>query len=78
MTLTSHSKIYGAGHTGLVGSALVRRLEAAGYSNLVVRARADAPDDRCLNRLARSSMRWSSWTTPAPNVPGRSPPPERG
>jgi len=32
------SKIYVAGHRGLVGSALVRRLEAQGYSNLVTRA----------------------------------------
>ena len=31
------SKIYIAGHTGLVGSALVRTLEAKGYRNLVFR-----------------------------------------
>jgi len=31
------SKIYIAGHRGLVGSALVRRLTAAGYTNLVTR-----------------------------------------
>lgn len=31
------SKIYVAGHRGLVGSALVRRLAAKGYSNLVTR-----------------------------------------
>ena len=30
-------KIYVAGHTGLVGSALVRRLQYAGYRNLLVR-----------------------------------------
>jgi GDP-L-fucose synthase len=36
-----NSKIYIAGHTGLVGSALVRRLEADGYSNLVVRNHSD-------------------------------------
>jgi GDP-L-fucose synthase len=34
-------KIYVAGHTGLVGSALVRALERAGYSNLVLRTRAE-------------------------------------
>jgi GDP-L-fucose synthase len=33
------AKIYVAGHRGLVGSALVRRLKAQGYSNLVLRAR---------------------------------------
>lgn len=31
------AKIYIAGHRGLVGSALVRRLKAIGYTNLVVR-----------------------------------------
>jgi GDP-L-fucose synthase len=33
-------KIYVAGHRGLAGSALVRRLRAAGYENLVLRAHA--------------------------------------
>ncbi len=32
------TKIYVAGHTGLVGSALIRRLEGEGYKNLVVKA----------------------------------------
>jgi GDP-L-fucose synthase len=31
------ARIYVAGHRGLVGSAIVRKLEAKGYSNLVVR-----------------------------------------
>jgi GDP-L-fucose synthase len=35
------SKIYVAGHRGLVGSALVRRLRALGFENLVVRTHAD-------------------------------------
>lgn len=34
-------KIFVAGHTGLVGSALVRRLEAGGYTNLVLRTHAE-------------------------------------
>jgi GDP-L-fucose synthase len=38
--MNRNAKIYVAGHTGLVGSALVRRLRAAGYSNLVVRTHA--------------------------------------
>ena len=33
--------IYVAGHGGLVGSALVRRLHAAGYKNLILRSHAD-------------------------------------
>ncbi len=35
------ARIYIAGHRGMVGSALVRRLQAAGYSNLVTRTRAE-------------------------------------
>jgi len=34
-------KIYVAGHRGLVGSAVMRRLEAAGFSNLVVRTSSE-------------------------------------
>lgn len=34
-------KIYIAGHRGLVGSALVRRLEAQGYTNLLTRSHAE-------------------------------------
>lgn len=35
------SKIYVAGHTGLVGSALVRQLRAGGYANLLLRGRRE-------------------------------------
>ncbi|MGZ5747885.1 MAG: GDP-L-fucose synthase family protein [Caldimonas sp.] len=35
------AKIFVAGHRGMVGSALVRRLAAGGYSNLVLRSRAE-------------------------------------
>ncbi len=46
MTITSEAigktaRIYVAGHSGLVGSALLRQLQAAGYSNLVLRTRAE-------------------------------------
>ncbi len=34
-------KIYVAGHRGLVGSAIVRKLEAEGYKNLVLRTHAE-------------------------------------
>jgi GDP-L-fucose synthase len=42
------SKIYVAGHGGLVGSAIVRRLRALGYSNLLLRSRQqlDLTDQR--------------------------------
>ena len=39
--MDKHAKIYVAGHRGLVGSALVRNLQARGYSNLLVRTHAE-------------------------------------
>lgn len=41
MTIKRTSKIYIAGHRGMVGSAIVRRLKAAGYTNLVTRERKE-------------------------------------
>jgi len=41
MTIERTSKIYIAGHRGMVGSAIVRRLKAAGYTNLVTRDRKE-------------------------------------
>jgi GDP-L-fucose synthase len=35
------ARIFVAGHRGLVGSAIIRRLQRAGYSNLVLRTRAE-------------------------------------
>lgn len=35
--MTSSSKIYVAGHTGMVGSAVIRRLQALGFENIVTR-----------------------------------------
>lgn len=48
--------IYVAGHRGLVGSALVRRLHAAGYHNLILRTRAelDLADARAVAGLFQS------------------------
>jgi GDP-L-fucose synthase len=39
--MDKHSKIYVAGHRGLVGSAIVRRLEKEGYTNLVYRTSSE-------------------------------------
>ncbi len=39
--MTPLDKIYVAGHTGLVGSAIVRKLRSEGYDNLVLRSHAD-------------------------------------
>ena len=41
MKLTKESKIYVAGHRGLVGSAIWKNLEARGYHNLVGRTHAE-------------------------------------
>jgi len=35
--MDKHSKIFVAGHRGMVGSAIVRRLEAEGYTNIITR-----------------------------------------
>ena len=45
------AKIFVAGHRGMVGSALVRRLEAGGYANLLRRTRAE------LDLLDQASVR---------------------
>lgn len=39
--MNSDSRIYVAGHRGLVGSAIVRKLEQAGFRNLLLRTRAE-------------------------------------
>jgi len=46
-----NSRIYVAGHLGMVGSAIVRRLVAAGYTNLTVRTRKE------LDLLDQSAVR---------------------
>jgi GDP-L-fucose synthase len=39
--MDKNSKIYVAGHRGMVGSALVRRLKAGGYTNVLTRTHAE-------------------------------------
>ena len=39
--MNKHDRVYVAGHRGLVGSALVRRLESEGFGDLVLRTRAE-------------------------------------
>ena len=41
MPMNPDSRIYIAGHRGLVGSAIVRRLQAAGNTNLLLRTHAE-------------------------------------
>lgn len=47
------SRIYVAGHRGLVGSAIVRRLQAGGYRNLITHTHADLDltHQRAVNRF---------------------------
>jgi len=51
--MQQNSKIFVAGHRGLVGSALVRRLQQAGFTNLVVRTRQelDLRDQAAVDRF---------------------------
>jgi GDP-L-fucose synthase len=44
--MNKDSRIYIAGHTGLVGSALYRQLEAEGYTNLITRTHAELDLER--------------------------------
>jgi GDP-L-fucose synthase len=39
--MQQHQKIYVAGHKGMVGSALVRKLQALGYTNILTRSSAE-------------------------------------
>ncbi|WP_305066843.1 NAD-dependent epimerase/dehydratase family protein [Marinilabilia salmonicolor] len=39
--MDKNSKIFIAGHNGLVGSAIRRELEASGYHNLLLRSRTE-------------------------------------
>ena len=39
--LSTAAKIYVAGHNGMVGSALVRHLQAKGYQNIITRSRSE-------------------------------------
>lgn len=39
--INARSKIYVAGHRGMVGSAIIRRLQSAGYLNIITRAHSE-------------------------------------
>lgn len=51
MSMNPESRIYVVGHRHLVGSAILRRLQAGGYVNLIVRIHAepDLTDQREVN-----------------------------
>jgi GDP-L-fucose synthase len=51
--MEKNSKIYVAGHKGLVGSAIVRKLKEEGYTNLILRTKAelDLRDQRAVKNF---------------------------
>ncbi|CAB3780928.1 GDP-L-fucose synthase [Paraburkholderia ultramafica] len=56
--MNKQARIFVAGHRGMVGSALVRRLVADGYGNVVTRTRAelDLTDQAAVNRFFESEQ----------------------
>ncbi len=52
MKLTPSTRIYVAGHRGMVGSAIVRALQARGFKNLILRTRQEL--DLCEGAAVRS------------------------
>lgn len=71
------SKIYVAGHNGMVGSAIVRKLRKVGYDNIVVRTSAQldlrnqATVDAFLKKRSRNlffSQR-QKWVASLPTIP---------
>ena len=49
-TMDKNSKIFVAGHKGLVGSAIVRKLKSQGYDNIITRNRQQV-DLTCSNQV---------------------------
>ena len=49
-----HAKIFVSGHRGMVGSALLRRLEAGGYTNILTRSHAEL--DLCEQRAVHDFL----------------------
>ena len=55
-TMQKHARIFVAGHRGLVGSAIVRRLQEEGYENIITRTRQelDLMDQFAVEKFFRS------------------------
>ena len=45
--MNKESKIFVAGHRGLVGSAILKNLKAKGYANFVLRTHAELDSEQC-------------------------------
>jgi GDP-L-fucose synthase len=57
------ARIYVAGHAGLVGSAVVRRLEAAGHTNILTASRQqlDLRDQSEVSHWFKGNCRYTYW-----------------
>ena len=66
--LAKDAPIFVAGHSGLVGSALVRRLEAEGFTNLLVarRDRLDLRDQAAVHYCFRAHRPEYVFLAPGP------------
>ena len=51
--MEKNSKIFVAGHNGLVGSAIIRKLKEEGYTNLILRSKSelDLRDQRAVKNF---------------------------
>ena len=56
--MEKNSKIYVAGHRGLVGSAIVRKLQEEGYTNLILRSKSelDLRDQRAVKNFFSTEL----------------------
>ena len=52
--MEKNSKIYVAGHRGMVGSAIVRELQRQGYTNIITRTHAEL--DLCRQKKENQSL----------------------
>lgn len=62
--MNKSDKIYVAGHRGLVGSAIVRSLEAKGYTNIIGRTHKELDlleQAAVRDFLKRKGRMWSCW-----------------
>ena len=60
------SKIYVAGHRGMVGSAIVRELERQGYTNIITRTHKELDLTPLFTPHGRMAVKnWNSWAAVA-------------
>ena len=57
--MNKDSKIYIAGHRGMVGSAIVRELQRQGYTNLITRTHAQLDLCRQADVEAKKALGWN-------------------